>query len=108
MDYIDLLLIYEPAGNVREICRAMENAYKDGKLRTLLEISGNHDKSVAQIALRFLLQQGIIVILKSIHAERMKENYAVLIWKLMGCRKLNSLKWVRVYLAGGKIRNITG
>ena len=145
MNHIDLLLIHEPTGNVHEIYRAMETAYRDGKLRaigisnfleeryldlvnhckvipavnqvethvfrqqkklrqlecqigtkheswsplacgkngifknpTLLEIAGNHRKSVAQVALRSLLQQGIIVIPKSTHMERMKENFAVL------------------------------
>ena len=145
MDYIDLLLIHEPTGNVHEIYRAMETAYKGGKLRaigisnflgdryldlvnhckaipavnqvethvfrqqkklrqlecqigtkheswsplacgqngifknsTLLEIAGNHGKSVAQVALRFLLQQGIVVIPKSTHIERMKENLTAL------------------------------
>ena len=143
MDYIDLLLIHEPTGNVHEIYRAMETAYKDGKLRaigisnfleeryldlvnhckvipavnqvethvfrqqnklrqlecqigtkheswsplacgkngifgnsTLLAIAENHGKTVAQVALRFLSQQGIIVIPKSIHIPRMKENFA--------------------------------
>ena len=145
MDYIDLLLIHEPTGNVHEIYRAMETAYKDGKLRAigisnfledryldlvnhckvipavnqvethvfrqqktlrqlecqigtkheswspiacgqngifqnsiLLEIAENHGKSVVQIALRFLLQQGIVVIPKSTHIERMKENLGAL------------------------------
>lgn len=145
MDYIDLLLIHEPTGNVHEIYRAMETAYKDGKLRAigisnfleerymdlvnhckiipavnqvethvfrqqtklrqlecqigtkheswsplacgqnnifnnqiLLEIADNHEKTVAQIALRFLLQQGIVIIPKSIHIERMKDNFSVL------------------------------
>ena len=149
MDYIDLLLIHEPTGNVHEIYRAMETACKDGRLRaigisnfmedryldlvnhckvipavnqvethvfrqqkklrqlecqigtkheswsplacgqngifrnrTLLEIAGNHSKSVAQIALRFLLQQGIVVIPKSTHAERMEENFAALSFDL--------------------------
>ena len=143
MDYIDLLLIHEPTGNVHEIYRAMETAYKDGKLRaigisnflegryldlvnhckvipavnqvethvfrqqrklrklecqigtkheswsplacgkngifgnhTLSKIAANHGKSAAQVALRFLLQQGIMVIPKSTHIERMKENFA--------------------------------
>ena len=44
----------------------------------LLNIAGNHRKSAAQIALRFLLQQGIIVIPRSTHIERMKENLAAL------------------------------
>ncbi|MCM1498720.1 MAG: aldo/keto reductase, partial [Clostridium sp.] len=145
MDYIDLLLIHEPTGDVYEIYRAMETAYKDGKLRaigisnfmeeryldlvnhckvipavnqvethvfrqqkklrklecqigtkheswsplacgkngiwqnpTLVEIANHHNKSVSQIALRFLFQQGIMVIPKSTNPEHMKENLAVL------------------------------
>ncbi len=35
MDYIDLLLIHEPTGNVYEIYRAMETAYHAGKLRAI-------------------------------------------------------------------------
>jgi len=144
MDYIDLLLIHEPIGDVHEIYRAMETAYSEGKLRAigisnfleeryldlinhckiipainqvethvfrqqkklreleyqigtkheswsplacgkngiwqnpiLIEIAGNHNKSVSQIALRFLLQQGIIVIPKSTKPEHMKENISV-------------------------------
>ncbi len=145
MDYIDLLLIHEPTGDVHEIYRAMETFYKNGKLRAigvsnflekryldlvnhckiipavnqvethifrqqknlrdlecqigtkheswsplacgqnniwnhpvLVKISKDHDKSVSQIALRFLLQQGIIVIPKSTKLEHMKENISVL------------------------------
>ena len=145
LDYIDLLLIHEPTGDVHEIYRAMESSYKDGKLRAigisnfledryldlvnhckvipavnqvethvfrqqkklrqlecqigtkheswsplacgqngifknqvLLGIAGNHGKTVAQIALRFLLQQGIVVIPKSTHIERLKENFETL------------------------------
>ena len=149
MGHIDLLLIHEPTGDVHEIYRAMETAYKDGKLRaigisnflderyldlvnhckvipavnqvethvfrqqkklrqlecqigtrheswsplacakngifknpTLAEIAENHGKTVAQIALRFLLQQGIIVIPKSTHTNRMKENFEALDFEL--------------------------
>ena len=145
LDYIDLLLIHEPTGDVHEIYRAMETVYKEGRLRaigvsnfleeryldlvnhckvvpavnqvethvfrqqkklrqlecqistrheswsplacgqngiftnrTLLDIAGNHNRSAAQVALRFLLQQGIIVIPKSTHIERMKENLETL------------------------------
>lgn len=141
MDYIDLLLIHEPSGDVHEIYRAMETAYKDGKLRAigisnfleeryldlvnhckvipainqvethvfrqqkklrelecqigtmheswsplacgqnrifqnpvLSEIAKHHNKSISQVALRFLLQQGIIVIPKSTRSEHMQEN----------------------------------
>ncbi|WP_335342177.1 aldo/keto reductase [Pseudoflavonifractor phocaeensis] len=45
---------------------------------TLLEIAGHHGKSVSQIALRFLTQQGIIVIPKSTDSEHMRENLASL------------------------------
>ena len=142
LDYIDLLLIHEPTGDVFEIYRAMERAYKEGKLRaigisnflethyldlinhckvvpavnqvethvfrqqkklrelelqigtkheswsplacglnnifgnsTLMDIAANHGKTVAQVALRYLTQQSIIVIPKSTHIERMKENF---------------------------------
>ena len=141
MDYIDLLLIHEPSGDIPEIYRAMEDAYQAGKLRAigvanfledaylqllrqakvipavnqvethvfrqqksfrnlmekygtrneawsplaagrngiftnpvLTEIAHVHGKSVAQVALRFLYQQGIVVIPKSTHIERMREN----------------------------------
>lgn len=141
LDYIDLLLIHEPTGDIPEIYRAMEDAYHAGKLRAigvanflddtylqlvkqvkvvpavnqvethvfrqqaslrnlmeqygtrheawsplaaghngiftnpiLTDIAHSHGKSVAQVALRFLYQQGIIVIPKSTHIERMREN----------------------------------
>lgn len=35
LGYIDLLLIHEPTGDYPEIYRAMENAYKAGKLRAI-------------------------------------------------------------------------
>ena len=144
MDYIDLLLIHEPTGNVYEIYRAMEKFYSDGKLRAigvsnfleeryldlvnhckiipavnqvethvfrqqkklrdlecqigtkheswsplacgqnhiwqnpvLLQIAEKNSKSVSQIALRFLIQQGVIVIPKSTNQKHMKENLEV-------------------------------
>lgn len=40
----------------------------------LTEIARTHGKSVAQVGLRFLYQQDIIVIPKSTHIERMREN----------------------------------
>lgn len=40
----------------------------------LLEIAGKYRKTPAQIILRWNVQQGVIVIPKSVHVERMKEN----------------------------------
>ncbi len=145
MDYLDLLLIHEPTGEVHEIYRAMETALREGKLRAigvsnfledryldllrhckvvpavnqvethvfrqqetlrelerrngtrheswsplacgqngifrnpiLTEIAHRHAVSPAQVALRFLTQQGIIAIPKSTHPDRMRENLASL------------------------------
>lgn len=41
----------------------------------LMEIAKAHGKTPAQIALRFLIQNGVIIIPKSIHEDRMKENF---------------------------------
>lgn len=143
-DYIDLLLLHQPFNDYYGAYRAMEAAYRAGKVRaigvsnfypdrfidlaehveikpavnqvethvfnqqqkareimqrygtramawgpfaegrnhfftnaTLQSIGQAHGKSVAQTALRFLLQQGIIVIPKSTHIERMRENLNV-------------------------------
>ena len=43
----------------------------------LREIGGKYGKSVAQTALRFLLQSGVVVIPKSVHKDRMEENFDV-------------------------------
>lgn len=143
-DYIDLLLIHQPFGDYYGTYRAMEKAYRDGKVRAigvsnfypdrLIDIfnfcdvkpavnqvethvfqqqkaahaimekygvaheswgpfaEGRGDffnnpvvktvvekygKSVAQTALRFLIQSGVIVIPKSVRRERMEENFNV-------------------------------
>ncbi|MCA2018038.1 aldo/keto reductase [Vibrio tritonius] len=143
-DYIDLLLIHQPFGDYYGTYRAMEKAYKAGKVRaigvsnffpdrfvdlaenveikpavnqmethvfnqqmntrevlteyeTTLEswgpfaegkndfftnevlkhIGEQYNKSVAQVALRFLVQQGIVAIPKSVRKERMAENLDV-------------------------------
>ncbi|MDO4384326.1 MAG: aldo/keto reductase, partial [Eubacteriales bacterium] len=43
----------------------------------LVEIGEKHGKTAAQVALRFLLQSGVVIIPKSTHEERMKENMDV-------------------------------
>ncbi len=143
-DYIDLLLIHQPFGDYYGTYRAMEKAYRDGKVRAigvsnfypdrlidlcsfaevkpavnqvethvfcqqkkarevmkrhgvqaeswgpfaegknglftnpvLQEIAAAHGKSVAQVALRFLLQNDVVVIPKSVKKERLAENLDV-------------------------------
>lgn len=143
-DYIDLMLIHQPFGDYYGSYRAMEEAYKAGKLRAigvsnfypdrfidlaefseippmvnqvethvfnqqivaqqimleygahimawgsfaegrnnffnneaLVEIGKKHGKSAAQTALRYLIQQGVVVIPKSVHKERMEQNIDV-------------------------------
>lgn len=47
------------------------NFFSNEVLKT---IGGQYNKSVAQVALRFLIQRGVVVIPKSTHKERMIEN----------------------------------
>lgn len=49
---------------------------------TLLSIAKKYNRSVAQVALRFLIQQDIIVIPKTTNEQRMIENIAVFDFKL--------------------------
>ena len=158
LDYIDLLLIHEPTGDYLEIYRAMEDAYKAGKLRAigvanflednfrrlrdnctvipavdqvethifrqqkglrrlldeksviheswsplacgrngffrnpvLLRIAEKYGKTAAQVGLRFLYQQDIVIIPKSTHIERMRENFDILDFSLTDS-EMNELK----------------
>lgn len=143
-DYIDLMLIHQPFGDYYSAYRAMEEAYKEGKLRAIgvsnfspdrlidlcnftevipavnqvethvfhqqkqphtimskydvqheswgpfaegrkdfftnplmMEIGEKYGKSTAQTALRYLLQRDVVVIPKSVHQERMIQNFDV-------------------------------
>ena len=140
-DYIDLMLLHQPFCDRYGAYRALQEAYKEGKLRaigvsnfypdhfidlasnmdivsavnqvethvfdqqirpqqimeefgthimswapfaegrgdfftnpTLSRIGARYGKSVAQVALRWLLQRGVIIIPKSTHIERMQQN----------------------------------
>ena len=61
-------------------CRIMSwGPFAEGKNdffnnETLAEIGRKYGKSVAQVALRYLLQRGVVLIPKSTHKERMKQN----------------------------------
>lgn len=150
-NYIDLLLIHQPFGDYYGSYRAMEEAYRAGKVRAIgisnfypdryldivhfseikpavnqvethvfqqqktareymkkygtqimswgpfaegknnyfqnpvmKEIGEKYGKSVAQVALRFLLQNDVVVIPKSTHRNRMEENFQVFDFTLTG------------------------
>ena len=48
----------------------------------LKEIDAKYNKTAAQVALRFLLQSGVILIPKSVHENRMKENFDIFDFQL--------------------------
>ena len=43
----------------------------------LAEIAAKYGKSVAQVALRWNVQRGVVVIPKSVHKERIQENFNI-------------------------------
>ena len=49
---------------------------------TLVEIGKKYNKSAAQVILRWLIQRGVIIACKSIHKERMEENFNVFDFEL--------------------------
>jgi diketogulonate reductase-like aldo/keto reductase len=149
LDYLDLYLIHQPFGDVYGEWRAMQDLYKEGKVRAigvsnfqpdrlidlmvhneivpavnqiethpfhqqietqkflqenkvqieswgpfaegknnlfqnelLLSIGKKYNKSIAQIVLRWLTQRGVIAIPKSVHKERMEENFNIFDFEL--------------------------
>ncbi len=144
LDYLDLYLIHQPYGDVYGSWRAMEELYREGRIRAiglsnfppdrvmdmilhqqvppavdqiethpfnqqietqaflrenqvqqeswgpfaegknnifhnelLLSLAGKYHKTVAQIILRWLTQRGVVAIPKSVHKERIEENFNV-------------------------------
>ncbi|XP_072390212.1 1,5-anhydro-D-fructose reductase-like [Diabrotica undecimpunctata] len=59
----------------------------------VLDVAKKHNKSSAQVALRYLLQQNIIVIPKSVNPERLKSNFDIFNFNLddEDMKKLNGL-----------------
>lgn len=56
------------------LAKAVDRLFTDPLLNT---IAAKHGKKVTQVALRYLIQRGIVVIPKSTHIERMRENFDV-------------------------------
>jgi 2,5-diketo-D-gluconate reductase A len=144
LEYLDLYLIHQPYGDVYGAWRAIQELYREGRIRAigvsnfapdrimdfivhnevvpavnqiethpfnqqietqqfleenkvqieswgpfaegknnlfqngvLLSIAEQHGKSVAQIVLRWLTQRGVVVIPKSVHKERIIENFSI-------------------------------
>ena len=144
LDYLDLYLIHQPFGDVYGSWRAMEELYREGRIRAigvsnfypdrlqdlilhnevapavnqvethpfhqqtaaaefmrtkgvqieswapfaegknglfsnevLLAVAARYKKTVAQVVLRWLIQSGVVCIPKSVHAERIAENFDV-------------------------------
>ncbi|MDQ0202089.1 aldo/keto reductase [Neobacillus ginsengisoli] len=149
LDYLDLYLIHQPFGDVYGSWRAMEELYREGRIRAigvsnfqndrlidliihnevtpavnqvethpfnqqiesakfmkehnvqieswgpfaegrnnmfhneiLVSIAEKHNKSVAQVVLRWLTQRGVVVIPKSVRKERMIENFNIFDFEL--------------------------
>lgn len=43
----------------------------------LVSIGNKYEKSVAQVILRWLIQRGVVALAKSVHKERMAENFNI-------------------------------
>ena len=59
--------------------KAMEEMYKEGKLKAIGEKYG---KTPAQVALRWNIQRGVVVIPKSTNKDRMEQNFDVFDFEL--------------------------
>ena len=61
------------------LASAKHNIFND---QIMVNIANKHNKTVAQVALRYLYERNIVIIPKTIHKERMKENLDILDFNL--------------------------
>ncbi|XP_076955993.1 D-galacturonate reductase-like [Bidens hawaiensis] len=70
----------------------------------LQEIAKSKGKTLAQISLRWLYEQGVIIVIKSFYTERMKQNLDIFGWSFTN-EELNKIDQIpqhrRCYLIGG-------
>ncbi|XP_054818753.1 non-functional NADPH-dependent codeinone reductase 2-like [Prosopis cineraria] len=66
---------------------------------TLNDIAKSHGKTVAQVALRWLYEQGVGFIAKSFNKERMKQNLEIFDWSLSehDLEKISKIKQIRLH-----------
>lgn len=60
---------------------------------TLAAIGMRHGKTAAQVALKFLVQNGIVIIPKTTHRERMRENIDLFDFELTE-EEINEIRWL--------------
>ncbi|RDY01352.1 hypothetical protein CR513_15337, partial [Mucuna pruriens] len=79
-------------------CSWGSNAVMESQI--LKEIASAKQKSIAQIALRWIYEQGAIAIVKSFNKERMKENFDIFGWELSQeeSQKFSQIPQRRMYL----------
>ena len=131
LDYVDLMLIHWPVGNPTVMWHTLEELYEQGVFKaigvsnfypntfpkivndakvmpvvnqcdkTLTNIGEKYGKTSAQVALKFLIQNGIVIIPKTTHKERMMENINLFDFNLTD----DDLQEIRLLDTG---RNVTG
>jgi len=78
-DYLDLVLLHQPFSDTYGAYRAPFGEGRRGIFNdpVIAEIASKYHKTAAQVMLRWNIQRGVVVIPKSTHIERMKENFDV-------------------------------
>ena len=79
VDYLDLVLLHWPFGNTYRAWRDLEALYTDPALTAIAQ---KHGKTSRQVALRYQLQLGIVIIPKTVSPDRLKENIGVFDFEL--------------------------